>query len=66
MTRIKMHIFKVKLPFYPPSEVKCELQNEVSTNFRLLFGRSHFLSMLILSFLHTHEYVNFRYEISSL
>ena len=32
MTRIKMHIFKVKLPFYPPSEVKCRLQNEVSTH----------------------------------
>ena len=26
-----MHIFKVKLPFYPPYEVKCKLQNEVST-----------------------------------
>ena len=31
MTRIKMHIFKVKLPFYPPYEVKCGLQNRVST-----------------------------------
>ena len=31
MTRIKMHIFKVKLPFYPPCEVKCGLQNRVST-----------------------------------
>ena len=30
MTRIKMHISKVKLPFYPPCEVKCELQNRVS------------------------------------
>ena len=26
-----MHIFKVELPFYPPCEVKCGLQNEVST-----------------------------------
>ena len=33
MIRIKMHIFKAKLPFYPPSEVKCRLQNEVSTNY---------------------------------
>ena len=32
MTKIKMHISKVKLPFYPPCEVKCELQNRVSTN----------------------------------
>ena len=31
MTRIKLHIFKAKLPFYPPCEVKCRLQNEVST-----------------------------------
>ena len=31
MTRIKMHISKVKLPFYPPCEVKCKLQNKVST-----------------------------------
>ena len=31
MTRINMHIFKVKLPFYPPCEVKCRLQNRVST-----------------------------------
>ena len=31
MTRIKMHIFKVKLPFYPPCEVKCGLQNRVLT-----------------------------------
>ena len=26
-----MHIFKVKLPFYPPSEIKCRLQNRVLT-----------------------------------
>ena len=31
MTRIRMHISKVKLPFYPPGEVKYRLQNEVST-----------------------------------
>ena len=31
MTRIKIHISNVKLPFYPPCEVKCELQNRVST-----------------------------------
>ena len=32
MARIKMHILKVKLPFYPPYEVKCRLQNGVSTH----------------------------------
>ena len=31
MTRIKVHISNVKLPFYPPCEVKCRLQNRVST-----------------------------------
>ena len=31
MARIKMHIPKAKLPFYPPCEVKCRLQNGVST-----------------------------------
>ena len=31
MTIIKIHIFNVKLPFYPPCEVKCGLQNRVST-----------------------------------
>ena len=31
MARIKMHIPKAKLPFYPPCEVKCMLQNGVST-----------------------------------
>ena len=30
MTIIKMHIPKAKLPFYPPCEVKCMLQNGVS------------------------------------
>ena len=32
MTRIKIHISNVKLPFYPPCEVKCGLQNRVSTH----------------------------------
>ena len=40
MTRIKMHISKVKLPFYPPCEVKCRLQNWVSTLPPLKEGRS--------------------------
>ena len=31
MTRIKMHIFNVKFPFYPPYKVKCGLQNGVLT-----------------------------------
>ena len=31
MARIKMHIPKAKLPFYPPYEVKYMLQNGVST-----------------------------------
>ena len=31
MARIKMHIPKAKLPFYPLYEVKCRLQNGVST-----------------------------------
>ena len=31
IVRIKMHIFKAKLPFYPPCEVKYKLQNGVST-----------------------------------
>ena len=31
MARIKMHIPKAKLLFYPPCEVKCMLQNGVST-----------------------------------
>ena len=31
MIRIKMYIFKVKLPFYPPCEVKYGLQNRLST-----------------------------------
>ena len=31
MSRIKIHISKVKLPFFPLGEVKYRLQNEVST-----------------------------------
>ena len=30
MTRIKMYIFKAKLPFYPSGEIKYRLQNDVS------------------------------------
>ena len=36
MTKIKIHIFNVKLPFYPPCEVKYRLQNGVSTSIQLL------------------------------
>ena len=36
MTRIKVHIFSVKLPFYPLCVVKCGLQNRVSTEYRLV------------------------------
>ena len=36
MTKIKMHISKVKLLFYPSCEVKCGLQNRVSTMGRTL------------------------------
>ena len=63
MTRIKIHISNVKLPFYPPCEVKCGLQNRVSTNPKLRFShrrRHHhgspplhllvFLSLLCNSF----------------
>ena len=35
MTRIKMHISKVKLPFYLPCEVKYMLQNRVSTSYQI-------------------------------
>ena len=31
MAIVKMPISKVKLPFYPPCEVKCRLQNGVLT-----------------------------------
>ena len=36
MTRIKIHISNVKLLFYPPCEVKCGLQNRVSTSVRFV------------------------------
>ena len=36
MARIKMHIPKAKLPFYPPCEVKCRLQNGVSTPYKIV------------------------------
>ena len=36
MSRINMHIFKVKLPFYPLYEIKCGLRNRVSTVGRLI------------------------------
>ena len=36
MARIKMHISKAKLPFYPPYEVKYRLQNGVSTEDEML------------------------------
>ena len=42
MTRIKMHISKAKLPFYPPYEIKCGLQNRVSTT---VMYRIHWISI---------------------
>ena len=43
MTRIKMHISNVKLPFYPSCEVKYGLQNRVSTSgWSFLLERSGF------------------------
>ena len=44
-TRIKMHIFKAKLPFYPPCEVKCRLQNEVSIVVRYKSNKGFSLSL---------------------
>ena len=38
MTRIKIHISNVKLPFYPLCEVKCRLQNRVSTMYFWAFS----------------------------
>ena len=35
MVRIKMSISNVKLPFYPPCEVKCVLQNKRKTKINL-------------------------------
>ena len=51
MARIKMHIPKAKLPFYPPCEVKCRLQNGVSTEGLTIDFLSHF----ILSFIDTYK-----------
>ena len=51
MTKIKIHISNVKLPFYPPCEVKCELQNRMSTEGYLYF---YFIKM-IFAFLNKHE-----------
>ena len=47
MIRIKMHISKEKLPFYPPSEFKYGLQNEVSTH-----THTHSLSLSLSLSLH--------------
>ena len=33
-----MHISKVRLPFYPPRDVKCGLQNRVSIRGDFLFS----------------------------
>ena len=38
MGRIKMHVPKTKLPFYPSCEVKCRLQNGVSTHTNIYFS----------------------------
>ena len=46
MTRIKIHISNVKLPFYPPCEVKCRLQNRVSTVFCSSYNFSGILVIL--------------------
>ena len=45
MARIKMHIPKAKLPFYPPCEVKCRLQNRVST-LSYMFGPLFYFILL--------------------
>ena len=42
---IKMPIFKVKLPFYPPCEVKCGLQNGIFTKHLLLTELEEQMSM---------------------
>ena len=58
MTRIRMHISKVKLPFYPPGEVKCRLQNEVST---FMFSKFVHPTCLILSWRHGFAVVKTSY-----
>ena len=40
-----MHIFKTKLPFYLPGEVKYELQNKVSTECPSLIELEERMSM---------------------
>ena len=45
MARIKMHILKAKLPFYPSYEVKCRLQNGVSTILRVYHNFRAILSI---------------------
>ena len=45
MPRIKMHISKIKLPFYPPGEVKYGLQIEVSTECPSLIELEERMSM---------------------
>ena len=51
MTRIKMHISKVKLPFYPPCEVKCGLQNGVLTTTRIGTTLSPEMGSILVQFL---------------
>ena len=53
MTKIEMHIFKVKLPFYPPSEVKCGLQNEVLAVFTIF--NLHIIYLIFSYILQTHS-----------
>jgi len=45
VTRIKMNISKTKLSFYPPSEVKCGLQNRMSTKIKLWKYPNHWFVM---------------------
>ena len=40
MIKIKMHISKVKLPFYPPCEVKCRLQMGCQQSPRIEFEKA--------------------------
>ena len=65
MARIKMHIPKAKLPFYPPCEVKCRLQNGVSTvsNYMLLPQRTreerlHMARLFLLHLLGAYLFAN--------
>ena len=53
MTKIEMHIFKAKLSFYPPSEVKCGLQNEVLTVFTIF--NLHIIYLIFSYILQTHS-----------